>query len=165
MSEKKTALADGFYSFFHPTDVPVAIAMRYTGHYKEGLRNGLWKVFHGDGSLAWEVTWENGEWHGPAVTWWQNGVKRQAGNYAMGRQTGLWSFWFDNGQLAACGDYEDDRKVGEWEYLDIDGSPMSSGEWQKKFEQFDWAYDDYTGFPRGANWPVPPPGAEPMAED
>ena len=165
MGEETTAIADGSYTFFHPTDVPVAIALRYTGSYKNGLRDGVWRVCHDDGQPSWEVTWKQGDWDGPAITWWKSGVKREEGTNAGGRRTGRWTFWFDNGQLAARGDYEDDRKVGEWEYFGKDGSPMGSAEWQKTFEQFDWAFDDYTGFPRGANWPTPPPSAAPTAED
>jgi antitoxin component YwqK of YwqJK toxin-antitoxin module len=146
---------DGVYSFLYNH------GMRYTGRYRDGLRDGLWQVDNPDGSAAWEVTWQTGEWHGPAKTWWKNGVVEHAGQHRHGKRDGEWSFWFSNGQLAARGTYADDRKIGEWQYFDERGASMDYENWAREFEHWDWAYDDYTGFPRGENWPSPPTDSQP----
>ena len=58
------APVDGLYSFIYGK-----WGMRYTGRYKSGVREGPWRVLRSDGSDAWEVTWEAGEWHGPTTNW------------------------------------------------------------------------------------------------
>ena len=135
--------------------------MTYSGHYADGLREGPWRVTRGDGTPAWEVTWQAGEWHGPTVTWWRNGQVEEEGTHRHGCRAGQWSFWFEGGQLAARGSYADDRKTGPWAYFGEDGAPMEYDDWAAEFDHWDWAYDDYTGSPRGENWPEPPPGAAP----
>ncbi len=70
MTLVQQALTDGLYSFVHGTWIG---AMRYTGRFKQGEREGLWRVLNPDGSVAWETTWEHGHWHGPSTTWWKRG--------------------------------------------------------------------------------------------
>lgn len=149
---------DGAYSFLYHA------GMRYTGSFRSGLREGIWRVANADGSKAWEVSWSAGKWHGSATTWWKNGVKQHEGQYDQGKMTGDWSFWFDNGQLAAKGQYHQDRKVGEWAYWDQAGVQMGYPAWERAFHEWDWAYDDYSGFPRGSNWPFPPADVVPTQE-
>jgi antitoxin component YwqK of YwqJK toxin-antitoxin module len=94
---------DGLYSFIYNR-------MQYTGRYKDGLRDGAWRVLRDDGSDAWEVTWKSGEWNGPSVTWWKTGAKQDEGLHDSGKRTGVWRFWFDNGEPAAEGEYRDDPR-------------------------------------------------------
>jgi hypothetical protein len=144
---------------------------RYEGEYRDGLRDGLWRVTDAEsGEPLWEVTWMAGEWHGPARGWYprlllpgstspdcpQSGGLEYEGEYAYGQATGRWTFWFQNGQTAATGRYANDRKIGDWRYWDDQGRPMSYDDWSRSFEEYDWAYDDYSGTPRGENWPEPP---------
>jgi hypothetical protein len=151
------APVDGVYTF-------EASGLRYTGGYLNGRKNGIWRVFIvNDGSLRFEISFQDGEWNGPSTVW-AGERKTQEGHYARGKLAGEWKFRFDTGQLAAQGRYEDDRKIGAWSYFDEAGSPMSYPEWSKEFAHWDWAYDDYSGFPRGENWPDPPPGAVPVPE-
>ena len=139
--------------------------LRYEGHYRDGLRDGLWSVTRaGSGGRCWEITWSMGEWHGLARAWYRNGQLEDEGEYAHGCHTGVWTYWFETGQLAAQGTYETDRKVGDWQYWDKVGRPMQWPDWQRQYGlgDYDFAYDDYTGMPRGENWPHPP---RPAASD
>lgn len=131
--------------------------MRYDGDYRDGVRDGIWRVSDAEtDDPLWEVTWSAGEWHGPARSWYRNGQLEDQGEYSHSQQAGVWSYWFENGQMAATGRYEHDRKTGDWTYWDVDGTPMAADAWARKYEDYDWAYDDYTGTPRGENWPQPP---------
>ena len=151
------------YSFvYHPRSWgpgPEWGPMRYQGKYRNGLRDGLWRVTDAeDGSPIWETTWANGEWHGPSTSWYRSGRRRSAGDYEHGCMSGVWTYWFENGQTAATGQYAADRKTGAWQYWDDEGKPMPYAEWEKRYHDYDWAYDDYAGMPRGENWPEPPIG-------
>ena len=150
------SIPDGPCTFV--TNPPLGGALRWEGQYRDGLRDGLWRVTHaGVGTPCWETTWSLGEWHGPARGWYRNGQQEYQGEHAHGFHTGVWTYWFETGQLAAQGQYEADRKVGDWKYWDKDGRPMRSADWERQYGlDYDWAYDDYTGTPRGENWPHPP---------
>jgi len=131
--------------------------MRYEGDYRNGLREGLWRVTDAETGVArWETTWSGGTWHGPTRSWYRNGQLEHEGEYAHGQMTGPWTFWFETGLVAAIGNYRHDRKLGHWRYWHKDGQAMSYEEWEHEYHDYDWAYDDYTGFPRGENWPKPP---------
>lgn len=145
---------DGEYSFLHHT---WSGAYRYEGRYKDGLRDGLWRVFYPEGMIAWQTTWSAGVWNGPCGGWWRSGAAKYEGQRQDGQHTGEWKFWLEDGQLTATGYYEEDRKVGEWRYWSPDGAPIDEESWEKSVgDEFDWAWDDYSLAPRGENWPVPP---------
>jgi antitoxin component YwqK of YwqJK toxin-antitoxin module len=162
-----TGVTDGFHSFVVEPHAAVAglpgfAALRYEGEYRDGRREGLWRVTEeGTGALCWEVTWSGGMWDGPSTSWWPNGNKEKRGDYHEGHNDGRWRFWFETGRLAAEGFYEAGRKVGRWSYWDEGGTAMPYDDWAERYEHWDWAYDDYTGFPHGENWPDPPAGQSP----
>lgn len=54
----------------------------------------------------------NGERHGYATLWHDNGVKQGEGQYVEGRKQGPWTWWFQNGQKRWEGTYADDRPEG-----------------------------------------------------
>jgi len=148
-------ISDGRKSFVHKPG-PWR-PMRYEGDYRNGLREGLWRVTDAETGVArWETTWSGGTWHGPTRSWYRNGQLEHEGEYAHGQMTGPWTFWFETGLVAAIGNYRHDRKLGHWRYWHKDGQAMSYEEWEHEYHDYDWAYDDYTGFPRGENWPKPP---------
>ena len=131
--------------------------MRYEGDYRDGVRDGLWRVTDvRTGDPLWEVTWSAGEWHGPARTWYRSGQVEDDGQHSHGERDGVWTFWFESGQVAARGSYAEDKKIGEWKYWAEDGEAMQYDQWERAYHDYDWAYDDYTGMPRGENWPEPP---------
>ena len=148
-------IADGFYSFVvRPGPFR---ALRYEGHYRRGLRDGIWRVTDAeDGTPRWETTWTLGEWHGRSTSWYRNGQRIEEGEHVHGCRSGVWTHWFDTGVVAARGRYEADRKMGAWEYWNEDGESARYAEWRERYAHWDWAFDDYTGTPRGENWPHPP---------
>jgi len=138
------------------TNPPLGGALRWEGQYREGLRDGIWRVTGAeDGTPRWETTWSLGEWHGRSTSWYRNGQKTAEGEHVHGCRSGVWTHWFESGQLAARGRYDADRKVGEWQYWNEDGEPTQYADWQRRYDHWDWAFDDYSGMPRGENWPHP----------
>ncbi len=61
------------------------------------IRDGLFRAYHPDGSLASE------------------------GNYSEGREDGPWRDYHENGQLAAEGNYSQGVEVGTWRFWNSDG--------------------------------------------
>jgi antitoxin component YwqK of YwqJK toxin-antitoxin module len=154
---------DGFCSFVvqpggaNLAGVPGFEPLRYEGEYRDGKREGLWRVSTAStGAPRWQVTWSRGVWDGPASSWWPNGNKKDERHYRDGLEDGGARFWFASGRLAAEGSYKRGCKVGPWSYWDESGTPMDYDAWAERYEEWDWAYDDYTGFPHGESWPDPP---------
>jgi|tagenome__1003787_1003787.scaffolds.fasta_scaffold20774367_2 antitoxin component YwqK of YwqJK toxin-antitoxin module len=146
-------VADGEYCFVVETPF---YPLRYEGIYRDGMREGLWRVFREDsGVRAWETTWANGVWHGPSRSWWPSGHIEEEGAH-RGLGDGVWRFCFENGQLAAEGRYVAGVKRAGWRYWDEDGADMKYEAWAERYEHWDWAHDDCRGFPHGENWPAPP---------
>jgi len=148
------AKPDGAYSLVVGT---MFHTLRYEGKYRDGERDGLWRVTREDtGAREWETTWRRGVWHGRSTSWWPNGQQREEGEHRDGLEHGAWRFWFENGLLAAEGRYEAGVKVGPWRYWDETGTSMPYREWAERYDHWDWAFDDLTGFPHGEHWLEPP---------
>ena len=62
------------------------------------IREGLFRAYHPNGSLASE------------------------GTYLDGVEDGVWRDYHDNGQIAAEGEYSQGVEVGVWRYWNADGS-------------------------------------------
>lgn len=139
-------------------DVPVELlngpAIRYykggvkqIGFFHNGKRQGVWRDYYHDGSLALETHFEDdlcqGLWrqwyfgidqlseecyyknsvrHGAWRKWHKNGVLAVEGHYENDLHQGLWREWHSNGQLKVEGNYKDDLRQGVWRWWYPDGS-------------------------------------------
>jgi antitoxin component YwqK of YwqJK toxin-antitoxin module len=77
-----------------------------TGNYAEGMRNGLWKYY----DLA------------PAMG--KQKVLRFEGRYIEDNPHGRHTYYWDNGNKKDEGEYVMGRKEGEWIYFNYDGTPF-----------------------------------------
>ncbi|MEI7594395.1 MAG: hypothetical protein WCK02_01510 [Bacteroidota bacterium] len=68
------------------------------GNYRDGLKNGIWKGFYGNGKLAFE------------------------GNYVDDFPDQKHSYYNENGMLRIQGWYDKGKKQGEWKTFNKDGS-------------------------------------------
>jgi uncharacterized protein len=69
------------------------------GNYADGMRNGLWKVYDlqkGMGQqniLRFEGRFIEDNPHGKHTWYWDNGNKKEEGDYSMGRKEGEWIYY------------------------------------------------------------------------
>jgi antitoxin component YwqK of YwqJK toxin-antitoxin module len=67
-------------------------------YYKNGLKNGISKLFSEKGVIIDEHNYKDDKFHGVAVYYAGSGVKLYEGSYANGLKTGIWKF-YENGKV------------------------------------------------------------------
>tara|TARA_B100001971_G_C18079110_1_gene477290 strand:- start:145 stop:762 length:618 start_codon:yes stop_codon:yes gene_type:complete len=99
---------DGLY-YKKFTDVPFTgqTAGEKQGSFKNGVKDGPWVSYWGNGQLWEKGDYKNGLKEGPWVGYHENGGLLQKGNYKDGKQDGPWISYHENGQLEYKGDYKD----------------------------------------------------------
>ncbi|MCA1199458.1 hypothetical protein K9B35_15920 [Sphingomonas sp. R647] len=65
------------------------------------IREGLFRAFHPNGSLASEGSYVDGQEHGPWRDYHANGQIAAEGEYLDGIETGIWRYWTADGTLTA----------------------------------------------------------------
>lgn len=68
--------------------------------------------------------------NGAYIEYYPTGEKMIEGNYANGREDGVWKCWHVNGQLRSQGSYVNGREDGKWTYWHVDGTV----EWEKWYK-------------------------------
>lgn len=82
--------------------------------------------YYGDGSLWLRYTYyldENGHpvMQGRSTEYYQNGRKKEEGDYLNNQRNGSWTAWFDTGQKSSEGGYQLDKWHGLWTYWNAAG--------------------------------------------
>ena len=78
---------------------------------------------HDNGQLASWQEYVNGVGQGKWINYYENGNKKEEGNYNQNRVEGPIKKFYEDGSLMAQGTYKDWRvKVGKWTYYKPDGS-------------------------------------------
>jgi antitoxin component YwqK of YwqJK toxin-antitoxin module len=79
---------------------------------RNGIFNGVYKVFYSSGELWEEGTYADGEREGLWTTWYRNGVIAKEGDFLNGEYNGLWIENFPNGQTRSETNYLNREKDG-----------------------------------------------------
>lgn len=118
-----------------------------TGLYKEGGKNGSWKIIDPNGFVYQEEQFENGRLmsisqftlpngkvldvgrlnngKGKRIIYGGEGNLLEKGRYSKGLRTGLWYTYYPKSDLiASSGSYEEGRKIGTWRYYDMTGESL-----------------------------------------
>ncbi|RLD71525.1 MAG: hypothetical protein DRI87_06785, partial [Bacteroidetes bacterium] len=95
---------------------------REEGNYAEGMRNGLWKTYHTDGTVIFEGKFIDDLPNGEHSWYWPNGKLKKQGKYVMGRKNGDWKKFDENGMLIITINYKSGREVK------YDGIPVNDTE-------------------------------------
>jgi antitoxin component YwqK of YwqJK toxin-antitoxin module len=86
------------------------------------LRHGPQKLWHSNGQLEQEGTYEEGEREGAFTYYHPTGAVAARGSFADDRPVGYWEWLHANGQRSAAGQYLDGKLVGDWTWWKEDGS-------------------------------------------
>jgi antitoxin component YwqK of YwqJK toxin-antitoxin module len=90
-------------------------------NYKDGKRNGLYRVWHYNGKLEKEMNYKDGRIEGLYREWYLNGKLFEESNYKDGELDGLSRNWYENGHLKEEGNYKDGEIDGLYREWDEDG--------------------------------------------
>ena len=109
-----------------------------------------------DGQELWcAITTPTGQVtrHGPARTWYRDGLRKSSGFYDNGRKTGHWWYWHDDGTMVREGDYQDGVEHGHWIIYRADGSIEAEGSMQDGRRHGIWiGYNATTGVANQGLW-------------
>ena len=117
------------------------------GNLAQGIEQGLWKFWDKEGNLIQEVTYKDGEFNGPYVsyhlngekkeegsfdydhihgsfkTWYKSGKKESEGFYNFGFMDSLWTIFYESGGRYEEGMYKKDVRIHHWKSWYQDGMP------------------------------------------
>jgi antitoxin component YwqK of YwqJK toxin-antitoxin module len=88
------------------------------------LKDGEFKEYFKDGTLACVGKCCNGEKIGEWKHYLRNGVLRAVGRFAAGKMTGAWKWYRENGKLMQTGSFVEERKSGIWRRYHRNGRCM-----------------------------------------
>lgn len=81
-------------TYFYPSG-----KVKETNDYKEGELNGKSVGYYSNGSLSYEISYQEDEKHGPATYYHPNGKVKQRGQYSEGAVSGNWADYNEKGDL------------------------------------------------------------------
>lgn len=137
-------------------------AIEEVGQYKEGMKVGVWRVFHDhvqgqshpivDPELALTITTpaglkeeliftDQGVLTGPYLSLYEDGTLSVKGMYEGGSRSGTWQFNYQNGQPAIEGNFQFGVRMGPWKEWHWMASPKMDGHFQ--FNRKDGSWKEY----------------------
>ena len=101
----------------------------------EGERHGLAKVWYEDGPLSCEWNYKDGKDHGVCKGWWKDGTPQYERNYKDGKEHGVCKGWYEDGTLDTEDNYKDGKEHGVFKGWWKDGTPQSERNYKDGKEQ------------------------------
>ena len=96
---------------------------------REGLRYVKFteEPFTGKTTGEWQITFRRGIFHGPSVTYYENGQLRWKGTYKDGKAEGPSVAYYPTSQLYWKGTYKDGEREGPWVFYKWDDTKDMDG--------------------------------------
>ncbi len=115
----------------------------HEGYYKNGVKNGEWKIYDKRDGTVGEINYTNGKAEGLSKQFNRAGKLIATGNFKNGKKNGLWKSYYHNGKLASIGKYYYGRKTGIWKSFRRNGELESVGKYYKGLETGKWKYYNF----------------------
>lgn len=128
-------LKDGLWCIWHESG-----QMRAKGQFKNGKGEGPWFHWDEDGQLATTGKWTHGRRDGRWADWHENGARKSEGRLKNGKREGLWTYWHENGVQQAKGSFVLDRREGAWTFWDEDRDVKAAGMYAQGQQVGDWSF-------------------------
>ena len=93
----------------------------FESRFKNGVLDGLEKLWYENGQLQLASNYKDGEYDGLVKSWYDNGQLWHEANYKDGERIGLYKLWHSNGQLEWEENYKDGKKDGLLKTWDENG--------------------------------------------
>lgn len=97
------------------------------GVYKNGEKDGEWKIYNKKGQLEEILNFENGKLNGLVKAFYPNGKLKKIGSYINDVATGEWKFYHDNGLLKIKTLIDDGKMTGMWKKYNEYGKLAETG--------------------------------------
>ena len=135
-------------------------ARNYSGHYKDGEKQGEWLEWSPNGEVIINIIFKNGKrWDGRfgekfyiegsqsegIQNNYSNGMIREEGSIVSGIKVGHWTFWYETGDRKSTGQYVNGKEHGKWYYWYKSGENEKEGVYANGVKQGKWSGFYYTG--------------------
>ena len=110
--------------------------------YKDGVKDGPWRIFYPDGQLSAEVNWKDGVRDGPWREYFENGEPRIIANFVQGKLHGDYEIYILGNILIKKGQYYHGDMDGIWYYYDDQGYLTKKERWYRGFLQQEAEFKD-----------------------
>lgn len=118
----KSNVRHGYYKVYHDNG---NIALEHT--YNHGALNGSEKIYHEDGSLSGNLGIKNGNYEGPFVYYHPEGTVKQKGYYKEDKMNGELCSYYANGTLKECVTMKDNVEQGVFREYATNGVLVRQG--------------------------------------
>jgi hypothetical protein len=100
-----------YYKKFNDVPFTGEITGIESGEFKDGVRDGVWKIYHESGRLEIKGNFKDGKEEGLFEVYHQNGQLKEKGNFKDGEKDGLWELFNRDGTLERTDTYKDGNLV------------------------------------------------------
>ena len=151
-----------YYQKFHNVPFDGEVTGQRQGSFRDGIKDGSWVKYGGNGQLWEKGTYKDGKKEGPWVYYHDNGQLWKRGTFKDGKREGSWVGYHDNGQLEFKGTYRNGKKEGEWVTHWNNGQLREKGAFRIGKKEGLWVFykedgiknltggDSYLGFHQGS---------------
>lgn len=101
MESYRNGMINGLSKVFYPDG-----GLSEQHYYKNGVRDGLWEQYYLDGKLKLRGGFKTGEKHGLFKTFYNSGRPMIEGQYLQGHQDGKWTYFDEKGSLSKTETYD-----------------------------------------------------------
>lgn len=95
---------------------------QYSTTYKNGLKEGEWRIWFPNGNVNKIGNTLNGEEHGIYQEFYEEGQIKYEYHYDLGKKINVWKSWYENGQQWTSRDFKNDKLDGKVLVWDTDGT-------------------------------------------
>ncbi len=100
---------DSIWNYYNEAEYLITIE-----NYKNGQKNGEYKVFNQAGQLNLESHYENDTIIGESIEYYENGAVFRLINYQNGKRNGVFKLFYTSGNLLSTGNYKQDIRDSIW---------------------------------------------------
>jgi antitoxin component YwqK of YwqJK toxin-antitoxin module len=112
-------------------------------HYVDGLEHGRFEAWSNDGTALGEFRMERGT--GTWVEWHATGKELTRGEMRGGKRVGRWTTWYETGKIESEGEYRDGAAHGPWVFFFPNGQRRREGAFELGREVGVWREWDESG--------------------
>jgi len=123
LNEKK----DSIWQFFSQNDGTLVSEEEY----RDGIRNGISRIFFLQGGVAQILTWKDGVREGPWEEYYSDGKVKAIGTYRNNEKEGAFRAFYLSGKPILVGQYLQGHPDGTWIYYEEDGTISKQETWEK----------------------------------
>ncbi len=99
--------------------------------YRDGIRNGISRIFFLQGGVAQILTWKDGVREGPWEEYYSDGKIKATGTYRNNEKEGAFRAFYLSGKPLLVGQYLQGHPDGTWIYYEEDGTISKQETWEE----------------------------------